>query len=124
LFGSISHDVNTLTNTNVSVPNSATRLTALGSERASTGATRSTPEGGAVRRRWRGSYVTTHTRYDPSPLTVTQAHGYIFQTLGDLGLVGLAFSLLLAGAWRAAALRATGPLRVRSRPARQSGSGC
>jgi O-antigen ligase len=117
LFGSISHDVNTLTNTNVSVPNSATRLTALGSERAvywrdAIDAWKAAPFVGDGA----GSYVTTHTRYDPSPLTVTQAHGYIFQTLGDLGLVGLAFSLLLAGAWRAAALRATGPLRVRSAP--------
>lgn len=117
LFGSISHDVNTLTNTNVAVPNSARRLTTLGSERAvywrdAIDAFDANPLVGLGA----GSYATTHARYDTSALTVSQAHGYIFQTLADLGLVGLALSLLLVGAWVTAALRATGPLRVRSGP--------
>ena len=117
LFGSISHDVSTLTNTNVSVPNSASRLTALGSERAvywrdALDAFNANPFVGLGA----GSYATTHARFDTSFLAVGQAHGYIFQTLADLGLVGLALSLLLAGAWIAAALRATGPLRVRTTP--------
>jgi O-antigen ligase len=117
LFGSISHDLNTLTNTNVSVPNSASRLTALGSERAvywrdAIDAFDANPLVGLGA----GSYATTHARYDTSLLTVGQAHGYIFQTLADLGLLGLVLSLLLAGAWVTGALRTTGGLAVRTAP--------
>ncbi|MGD0198609.1 MAG: O-antigen ligase family protein [Solirubrobacteraceae bacterium] len=115
LTGSISHGVSTLTNTNVSVPNDASRLTALGSERAvywrdAIDAFDANPLFGLGA----GSYQITHARYDTAPIDVTQAHGYIFQTLADLGLAGLLLSLLLAGAWVVAALRAVGPLRVRS----------
>ena len=117
LFGSISHDVSTLTNTNVSVPNSASRLTALGSERAiywrdAIDAFDANPLVGLGA----GSYATAHTRYDTSFLQVYQAHGYLFQTLADLGLVGLLLSMLLAGAWIASAWHTTGGLRVRSTP--------
>jgi hypothetical protein len=114
LFGSISHDVSTITSTNVAVPNSATRLTALGSARGvywrdAIDAFDANPLVGSGA----GSYQTTHTRYDTTPVTVQQAHGYIFQTLADLGLVGLVISLAFAGAWAVSARRAVGPLRVR-----------
>ena len=41
-------------------------------------------------------------------LAVRHAHGYVVQTLADLGWAGLAASLLAAIAWLAAAARATG----------------
>jgi hypothetical protein len=111
LFGSISHDVNTLTNTNVSVTNSATRLTALGSQRALywSDALKSF-DADPIAGSGAGSFQTTFLRYDKGANTaVAQAHSYIFQTLTDLGLVGLALSLALAAAWRVAARRAAGP---------------
>ncbi|HEX2702134.1 MAG TPA: O-antigen ligase family protein [Solirubrobacteraceae bacterium] len=113
LFGSISHDVSTLTNTNVSVSNSANRLTALGSQRAlywsdAIKAFNTSP--------WIGTgadgFQTTFLRYDKSGgTTVGQAHSYIFQTLADLGLIGLAISLVLAAAWFLAAKATVGPFR-------------
>jgi hypothetical protein len=114
LFGSISHDWNTLTSTKAAVPNNASRLTAVGSRRAlywsiALKAFDSNPFVGTGA----GSYATVFLRYATSQATVTQAHGYIFQTLADLGLIGLALSLLLAGAWVYAAVRTTGPFRTR-----------
>jgi hypothetical protein len=115
LFGSISHDVSTLTNTNVSVSNSANRLTALGSQRAlywsdAIKAFDTHPLVGTGA----DGFQTTFLRYDKaSGTTVAQAHSYIFQTLSDLGLVGLALSLALGAAWVIAARRAIGPLEVR-----------
>ena len=119
LFGSISHDVSTLTNTNVSVSNSANRLTALGSQRAlywsdAIKAFDTSP--------WIGTgangFQTTFLRYDKSGgTTVGQAHSYIFQTLTDLGLIGLAISLAFVGAWILAARTTAGPFGRRARAA-------
>jgi hypothetical protein len=116
LFGSISHDVSTLTNTNVSVSNSANRLTALGSQRAlywsdAIKAFNTSP--------WIGTgadgFQTTFLRYDKAPnTTVAQAHSYVFQTLADLGLIGLAISLVFAAAWVLAARTTAGPFRRRA----------
>ena len=116
LFGSISHDVSTLTNTNVSVSNSANRLTALGSQRAlywsdAIKAFNTSP--------WIGTgadgFQTTFLRYDKAPnTTVAQAHSYVFQTLADLGLIGLAISLVFAAAWVLAARATVGPFRRRA----------
>ena len=47
-------------------------------------------------------------------LAPANAHSYIFQTLADLGIVGLLLSLALAGAWVRAALRSTGLRRPRA----------
>jgi hypothetical protein len=122
LFGSISHDVSTLTNTNAGVSNTADRLTALGSQRAlywsdAIKAFDANPLAG----NGAGSFQTTFLRYDKSQYTtVAQAHSYIFQTLADLGLLGLGISLALAGAWIAAAIRAAEPFRRRAGPAGES----
>ncbi|HUB76253.1 MAG TPA: O-antigen ligase family protein, partial [Solirubrobacteraceae bacterium] len=119
LFGSISHDFDTLTNTNIGVTNSADRLTALGSQRALywSDALKIFDEHPLIGS-GAGSFETTFLRFEQSNSTaVAQAHSYIFQTLADLGLIGLGLSLLLAGAWIAAALRASGPLRLRAGPA-------
>jgi O-antigen ligase len=117
LFGSISHTVSTLTNPNASVPaNGPGRLTAIGSVRA---------------RYWNEAleiftahpllgagaegYETARLRYRTAILNVGQAHGFIVQTLADLGLVGLLLVLALLGAWMCAAGRATHPFNRRWR---------
>lgn len=59
-----------------------------------------------------------HHRKDAS--VTRHAHGYVAQTIADLGLLGMALSLALLGAWLAAAARATGLIPRRFR---RSGSG-
>jgi O-antigen ligase/polysaccharide polymerase Wzy-like membrane protein len=61
-----------------------------------------------------GGYATVRKRYRTADPAVRHAHGYVVQTLADLGLVGLAVSLALLAAWLASAARATG-LRPRDR---------
>ncbi len=55
-----------------------------------------------------GAYGTVRTRFRTDALAVRHAHGYVVQTLADLGWAGLAASLLAMIAWLAAAARATG----------------
>jgi O-Antigen ligase len=55
-----------------------------------------------------GAYGTLRTRFRTDALAVRHAHGYVVQTLADLGWAGLAASLLAAIAWLVAAARATG----------------
>ncbi|HEX5781928.1 MAG TPA: O-antigen ligase family protein, partial [Solirubrobacteraceae bacterium] len=55
-----------------------------------------------------GAYATVRTRFRDDALAVRHAHGYVVQTLADLGWVGFIASLLAAGAWLVAAARATG----------------
>ncbi len=109
--GSISHAVDALTNPNAKTPpNTPGRLTAVASVRA---------------RYWKEAlqvfdahpalgagamgYQTARLRYRRAPLVVAHAHGFIVQTLADLGLVGLLVALALLSAWMAAAGRATHP---------------
>jgi hypothetical protein len=61
-----------------------------------------------------GGYATVRKRYRTADPAVRHAHGYIVQTVADLGLAGLAVSLALLAAWLASAARATG-LRRRDR---------
>ncbi len=113
--GSISHTVATLTNPNAKVPpNSPGRLTAVASVRA---------------RYWKqalqvfdahpalgvgaAGYETASLRYRTVLLEVKHAHGFVVQTLADLGAVGLALALALLFAWMAAAGRATHPFNRR-----------
>jgi tetratricopeptide (TPR) repeat protein len=114
--GSISHTFDTLTNPNAKPPpNTPGRLTAVASVRA---------------RYWKealqvfdahpllgagaGGYATSHLRYESQTLEVRHAHGFVVQTLADLGLVGLILALALLLAWAAAAGRATHPLNRRT----------
>jgi tetratricopeptide (TPR) repeat protein len=107
--GSISHAFSDLTNPNAKAPpNTPGRLTAVASVRA---------------RYWKeafqvfdahpvlgsgaGGYATAHLRYETQTLEVKHAHGFIVQTLADLGLVGLVLALALLFAWMAAAGRPT-----------------
>jgi O-antigen ligase len=113
LFGSISHDWNALTSTRAPLPsNSPTRLTALGSIRAlywSDGLKiwNANPIVGVGA----GGFQTAFLEYAPQGTLVEDAHGYVIQTLADLGLIGLALSLLVAAAWLAALARTVGPFR-------------
>ena len=113
--GGIPHAVRKVTDPNAAIPsNSPSRLTAAGSIRA-----KYWQFGFDVWREHKvrgsgaGSFDTAHkvfTRFNPYP--VGHAHGWVPQTLADLGLVGLAISVLLVLAWLRSALR-TAPLRRR-----------
>lgn len=113
--GSISHAVDSLTNPNAKPPpNTPGRLTAVASVRA---------------RYWKQAlqvfdanpalgvgadgYQTASLRYRTALLEVKHAHGFLVQTLADLGAVGTALALALLFAWMAAAGRATHPLNRR-----------
>jgi O-antigen ligase/polysaccharide polymerase Wzy-like membrane protein len=113
--GSISHAVDSLTNPNAKPPpNTAGRLTAVASVRA---------------RYWKEAlevfdahpalgagamgYHTARKRYRTVTIDVTHAHGFVVQTLADLGVVGLVAALALLACWMAAAGRATHPLNRR-----------
>jgi O-antigen ligase len=113
--GSISHTFDTLTNPNAKQPpNTASRLTAVASVRA---------------RYWKeafqvfdahpllgagaGGYATAHLRYESETFEVQHAHGFIVQTLADLGVVGLILVLALLLAWMASAGRPTHPFNRR-----------
>ncbi|MDA0182504.1 O-antigen ligase family protein [Solirubrobacter phytolaccae] len=58
-----------------------------------------------------GAYGTMRLRYRIDERRVGHAHGYVVQTLSDLGWVGLLISLLAAGAWLVTAARAVGARR-------------
>jgi O-antigen ligase len=115
LTGSITHAFDALTNPNAKPPpNTPGRLTAVASVRA---------------RYWKeafqvfdahptlgagaGGFATAHLRYETQTLEVRHAHGFIVQTLADLGLVGLVLALALLLTWLAAAGRATHPFNRR-----------
>jgi hypothetical protein len=64
-----------------------------------------------------GGFATAHLRYytNVGSLAVDHAHGYLFQTFADLGLVGVALSLALLVVWGISAARAV-DLRRRGPP--------
>jgi hypothetical protein len=115
LTGTISHDLSSLTNPNARVPaNTPGRLTAIGSVRArywkeALEVFEAHPALGAGA----GGYATARLRYRTAELDVRQAHGYVVQTLADLGIVGLALTLALLIAWMLAAGRSTHPFNRR-----------
>jgi tetratricopeptide (TPR) repeat protein len=116
LGGSISSNWKSLTDPNAKIPiNDPSRLTAAGSVRARywDEALRIFRDNVAVGV-GAGGYATVRKRYRTADPAVRHAHGYIVQTLADLGLAGLAVSLALLAAWLASAARATG-LRPRDR---------
>jgi tetratricopeptide (TPR) repeat protein len=118
LAGSVSHAFDALTDPNAKPPpNTPGRLTAVASVRA---------------RYWKEAlqvfeahpllgagaegYWTAHMRYETQTLEVRHAHGFIVQTLADLGLAGLLLALALALTWMAAAGRAAHPFNRRWTP--------
>jgi O-Antigen ligase len=125
LPGSISHGFHSLTNPHAAVPaNTPGRLTAIGSVRArywneALKIFRAHPALGTGAR----SYGTARLRYRTEDLEANDAHGFIVQTLADLGLVGLAIVLALLATWMAAAGRATHPFNRRWTSWRELGRG-
>jgi hypothetical protein len=115
LTGSVSHAVDSLTNPNAKPPpNTPDRLTAVASVRArywkeALQIFNAHPALGAGAE----GYQTARLRYREETLEVRHAHGFVVQTLADLGLVGLALSLALLVSWMAAAGRATHPFNRR-----------
>jgi tetratricopeptide (TPR) repeat protein len=55
-----------------------------------------------------GTFGTARLRFRKDALIARQAHGYVAQTMSDLGLAGLGVSLALLVAWLLAAARAIG----------------
>jgi cytochrome c-type biogenesis protein CcmH/NrfG/O-antigen ligase len=113
--GSITHAFDALTNPNAKPPpNTPGRLTAVASVRArywkeAFQVFNAHPVLGAGA----GGYATAHLRYETQTLEVRHAHGFLVQTLADLGLVGLILALALLLTWLAAAGRATHPFNRR-----------
>jgi hypothetical protein len=113
--GTISHTLHSLTDPHAPVPsNGPGRLTAVGSVRArywneALKVYQAHPVLGAGAE----GYATARLRYRTETLDVRHAHGYIVQTLADLGLVGLGITLALLLVWMAAAGRSTHPLNRR-----------
>ncbi|HEY5286637.1 MAG TPA: O-antigen ligase family protein [Solirubrobacteraceae bacterium] len=120
LTGTISHDLSSLTNPNATVPkNTPGRLTAVGSVRArywkeALEVFEAHPALGAGA----AGYGTARLRYRTQNLDVRQAHGYIVQTLADLGILGMAITLALLIAWMIAAGRSMHPFDRRWRAQR------
>jgi O-Antigen ligase len=116
--GSISHAVSSLTDPNAKTPpNTPDRLTAVASVRArywkeALQIFSAHPALGAGA----AGYQTARLRYRKETLEVRHAHGFVVQTLADLGLVGLALALALLAAWMVAAVRTArssiGPERI------------
>jgi O-Antigen ligase len=108
--GTISSGWRNLTDPNARTPpNDPSRLSAAGSVRA-----RYWDEALKI---WRtdeavgvgaGGYSTARPRFRRDTINVRQAHGYVVQTLSDLGVVGLLLNLAVLAAWLAAAGRNTG----------------
>lgn len=116
LTGSVSHGWHQLTDPNAQQPaNDPSRLASVGGVRA-----RYWSDALKIWRkaRWVGvgadGYATARRAIQPDRLQVRHAHGYVPQTLADLGWTGLAVNVLLLLAWLVAAGRATG-LRPRRR---------
>ena len=110
LGGSISHGWDQLTDPNAQQPaNDPGRLASVGGVRA-----RYWDNGFAIWRKapWLGvgadGYATARKPIQPDRLRVRHAHGYVPQTLADLGLIGMGINVALLLAWLGAAARATG----------------
>ncbi len=110
LTGSISHGWHQLTDPNAKQPpNDPSRLSSVGGVRA-----RYWDDGFKIWRasRWTGvgadAFATARRPIQRDQLRVGHAHGYVPQTLADLGLLGLGISLALLLAWLVATARATG----------------
>lgn len=110
LTGSISHGWHQLTDPNAQQPpNDPSRLASVGGVRA-----RYWDNGFTIWRKapWLGvgadGYATARRPIQPDRLRVRHAHGYVPQTLADLGLIGMGINVALLIAWLGAAARATG----------------
>jgi hypothetical protein len=116
LAGSISHGWDQFTNPSATQPSATpSRLTQAGNDHSlywslAMHVFDTSPGVGAGA----GSYPIADQRFMTGQALAVNAHSYIFQTLADLGIVGLVLSLALAAAWAVAALRSTGLRRPRA----------
>ncbi len=122
--GSISHAYDKLTDTHAKVPNTPGRLTAIASVRAqywdeALKVWKAHPVLGVGAQ----GYEVARLRYRTGALSVKHAHGFIVQTLADLGILGLLAVLALLACWLAAAGRATHPFNRRWRSWREIRAG-
>jgi O-antigen ligase len=118
LGGSISHGWKQLTDPHASTPpNDPGRLAAVGSVRAR--------YWNEALKMWKGhpgkgvgagGYATLRPRYRKDDLDVRHAHGYVVQTLADLGIAGMAISVALLAFWLVAATSAVGRRRLKWLP--------
>jgi hypothetical protein len=114
LTGTISHAVSSITDTNAKVPNTPGRLTAVSSVRAQYWKEAlEVFEADPVLGVGAEGYGTARLRYSTQALDVRHAHGFVVQTLADLGIVGLVLALALFTTWLTAAGRATHPFNRR-----------
>lgn len=109
LTGEISHVWSTLTSQKASIGTGPSRITTLANSRPrywhdalDVGSHHLLLGAGAL------GFGTARTRYTNYQYPVQTAHGYIFQTFADFGLVGLALGLVLLFAWWRAAWRTIG----------------
>lgn len=116
--GTVNDSVEALTSPTSNTPGGPSRLTTASSSRA-----RYWREAGRVfsdhpaTGTGAGTFGVARLRYRKSVLVSQHAHGFVVQTMSDLGVVGLIAIGLLALAWLAVALRATGfGPRRRKRP--------
>ncbi len=109
LGGQVSHFYDDLTNPNaVAASANPSRLTDAGNDHAlywnyALDVFDTSPLVGAGA----GSYPIADQHFMTSQALAVQAHSYVFQTLADLGIVGLVISLAFAAAWGVAAVRTT-----------------
>ena len=109
LGGTVTASVEALTSPTSTTPGGPARLTSASSSRA-----RYWTEAGHVFSHHvasgtgAGTFGISRLRYRTTDLVSQHAHGYVVQTMADLGLVGVAVIAVLALAWFAAAARALG----------------
>lgn len=121
LGGSLSDGFSKLFDPNASAKaspsNDASRLTAVGSVRARYFAdSLKLFEDRPLLGTGAGGFATARPRVRPDELDVRHSHGYVFQTLADLGTLGIAVVLALLAAWVWAAGRAAALFRRRGGP--------
>lgn len=117
LGGSVSDRVEELTSETGDIPRGAERLGSVGSTRG--GYWRQAGRVFAERRlegTGANSFAIASLRYREETYRSGHAHGFIPQTMADLGLLGTVLAVALLIAWLVAAARATGLLRRRGEP--------
>ncbi|MGI9094462.1 MAG: O-antigen ligase family protein [Thermoleophilaceae bacterium] len=116
LAGTVSDRVSEVTSESASTPSGAARLGSASSSRSAYWRQAGQIfEERPLLGRGANTFGLARLLYRKDGLTAQQAHGFLAQTLADLGLIGVVLALALAAAWLAAAARATGLVSGRRR---------